>query len=265
MDLVVWPESSYPDIALPEHTEARRTRNRQWHSNPDEGAAAAKGMISPGLTDLPGNIAAVHRQPLCWAPPSAPVEYVSTSACLVELMHAVQRHDKTVLMPFYETFLRSLKGTGSAKRSYRRFGLTPFGFGNAYRLLTFTTRSGRGVRLAVSVWLTARCTFLGFRSIAAPGGALVHLTNESWAAAHPSLSQIENWACQYRAITETCALATALHFTGKCAAVVDPRGCIRASLQGNPGTILAPLTFARAFPGKSDADGTNPAVRNAAR
>jgi apolipoprotein N-acyltransferase len=85
--------------------------------------------------------------------------------------------------------------------------------------------------------------------------ALVHLTNEGWTAAHPGLSQVENWVCQYRAI-ETRRWQLLCTTMGN-SAVIDPRGEIRAVLRGERGAIRAPIGPEHRDASKSDADGTD--------
>jgi apolipoprotein N-acyltransferase len=253
VDLVVWPESSHNDIPWPEGVE---------------GAAPAAGSgvrIPSALIDLTGNISPEHRPPLLLGVPVRTQGMRFNSACLVQPDGAIQRHDKTVLVAFSETLPRLLNSNWVREQLLPTlFGLdAPFEPGNGYRLLMFTTRSGRTVRLGVSICYEMYFPWLPQYRRAGEADALVHLTNESWVAGHSSLAQLENWVCQYRAI-ETRRWQLLCTTMGN-SAVVDPGGHVRARLRGNPGTVRAPFGPARSDASKWDADGAGPGKGNVAR
>jgi apolipoprotein N-acyltransferase len=256
VDLVVWPESSCGDITLPEPTVAATPATGSEVRVGGEGAGADPRGIPGGLSNLPGRISTENRQPLLLGANVRAGRVLFNSACLVDPDGAIQRYDKTILVPFTETLPPLFKNSWFREQVLPTFGLNaPYEPGDGYRLLTFTTKSGRTVRLAVSVCYEMYFPWLPQYRRADEADAVVHLTNEGWAAGHSGLAQLENWVCQYRAI-ETRRWQLLCTTMGN-SAVVDSRGHIRASLRGEPGTVRAPFGPARPTASKSDADGTN--------
>jgi apolipoprotein N-acyltransferase len=136
------------------------------------------------------------------------------SACLITPEGELGRYDKRTLVPWAERIYSAGSDSGA---------------------LTFVDRSGRPIRLGVSICYEMHFPWLPqFRAAVRPN-VFVHLNNESWYGEYPGQQGHGTWACQYRAIeTRTWQVVCA---TWSRSAVIDPRGIVRAILPARPSVL----------------------------
>jgi apolipoprotein N-acyltransferase len=161
------------------------------------------------------------------------------SACLVAPDGSVTRHDKLVLVWLAERLPSLLELRWFRARVLSLFTVDPsLHAGLEYKVLSFTTDNGRRIRLGVSICYEMYFPWLPQYRQVFEADAIVHVTNESWAAGSPTLARYENWTCQYRAI-ETRRWQLLCTSMGN-SAVIDPGGVIRDILPGRQGVLRTP-------------------------
>jgi apolipoprotein N-acyltransferase len=248
VDLIIWPESSlaltsvWNDQLDCEAPSPRSSFPRNWTAGPNGDMAEAVGNCNLG--DFYRSFMPLYKRPfLLGDRVITATGQTFNSACLIQPDGTASRHDKGKLVPVVETLPSFLRNDWVQTNVAGWIGAAdPFDSGTDFHLLYFKARTGQRITLAASICYEMYFPWLPQFQSQNRADAIVHLTNESWCRGYPSYWQFETWACQYRAI-ETRSWQLVCTTMGN-SAVIDPRGTIRASLEGKAGVIRTASLFA---------------------
>ncbi len=235
VDLIVWPETS---LALSLHPEqGGRQENLpsgcadaplslkrfQQNSQPAYGTACLVGV--PLINEV-----IVKKYGL-----EVTAQQRINAACLVD-ENRISCHEKLALVPFKEGLPIALDTPWVRNNLMTYFGLSaPLTPGKQFRLLTFSTRDGREVSLAVSICFESHLPWLPQYDRVNKADAIVHLMYDGDFTNYSEWTERQLLACRCRAIESRTWNLVCSTWDGSV--IIDPRGKIVGRLPAVSGVL----------------------------